>query len=225
METNATTGLFDFNKIKQQAQTIILQPSVFFKAMPKSGGFVEPMVFIASMAVLVGVINAIPLLTTSIGAAIGMLIVTIIVTPLIAFIGALIGFVVWKMMGSQQDYETAYRCVAYAAAVSPITALVGLIPYLGVLLTAAISFYYTVIITVEVHAIARKRAQIVFGILFALFALIGFSGEIAARRMAGGLAAYEQQIESGEMTPEEAGEMLGRFMRGVEEGARGASGE
>ena len=42
-----------------------------------------------------------------------------------SFIGGAILFIIWKLMGSQEDYETAYRCGAYLMALAPITAIIG----------------------------------------------------------------------------------------------------
>lgn len=55
-----------------------------------------------------------------------------------SFIGAAILFVIWKLMGSQEDYETAYRCGAYLMALAPITTLINVIPYAGAIISLVI---------------------------------------------------------------------------------------
>jgi hypothetical protein len=57
-----------------------------------------------------------------------------IATALFSFVSGAILYIIWKLMGSQEPFETAFRCGAYAAAISPLTTLLGVIPYLGSLL-------------------------------------------------------------------------------------------
>ena len=88
--------------------------------MPKSGGFVEPLVFMVSMGVVSGVIQSVlALVGLSFAASFAMAIASIIIVPIMTgifgFVGGAILFVIWKIMGSEQSFETAYRCGAYAA--------------------------------------------------------------------------------------------------------------
>lgn len=213
-----SAGGFDLTKIKQQALAVIMKPAEFFRSMPKLGGFGEPIVFLAVVSLIVGIIHALSVITTSFGAAIMTILLVPILGPLGAFVGAFIVFVLLKMMGSNQNYETTYRAVAYSAAIAPLTTLAGFIPYVGGLAGAAWGFYLMVIISTEVHQIAKTRAQIVWGILFLFFAVVGLGAENATRKLEKQAEALQQQYGE-EMSPEEAGKMMGEFLKGMQQGA------
>ena len=179
----------NFAAMPQTAVNVVTKPAEFFQSMPKTGGFLEPLVFVVIMGLVSGVLQAI-LSMVGLGYGHGMMggFGTIIFMPIAfaigSFIGAAILFVVWKLMGSQEDYETAYRCCAYLAALSPITSILGYIPYAGILINMAIFAYYTVAASVHVHQIPSQKAWLVFGILTVIFALLGLSAEYRGRQMA-----------------------------------------
>jgi hypothetical protein len=176
----------NFAAIPQTALHVVTAPAAFFREMPKAGGFVEPLVFALVLGCIAGVIKAV--LTMAVYfSTIGMMALTsIVLMPIFivigSFIGAAILFVIWKLMGSQESFETAFRCVAYMSAISPITALLGIIPYIGSVLGMVLSLYYVVMASVEVHGIPAKKAWIVFGAIIALLCLISMCTQYAARR-------------------------------------------
>ncbi|MDD5302766.1 MAG: YIP1 family protein [Elusimicrobia bacterium] len=177
----------DFAAIPQTAIKVLTQPAAFFREMPKTGGFVEPLVFAAVLGTLSGVLQAVTSLLHlhPLGAAaagLSAIFLVPIFTAIFSFIGAAIFFVIWKLAGSQENYETAYRCSAYLTALAPITALLGLIPYLGAVLSMAIMTYYIVMASVEAHKIEAHKAWKVFGALAVLLLAINLSGQYAARR-------------------------------------------
>jgi hypothetical protein len=191
---------FDFAAIPQTAIRIITQPAAFFREMPKTGGFVEPLIFMVVIGVVSGIIQAVlGLLHLNMvsGAMAG--ITAIIMMPVAiligGFIGAAIAFVVWKLMGSVENYETAYRCCAYASAISPVTTLLGIIPYLGSIIGILIGTYYIVMASVEVHRIPAKKAWTVFGIIAAVLILLSLSGQFAARKIAGDAERFKKEME------------------------------
>src|SRR4030066_71801 len=134
----------DFALIPQKALNILTKPAEFFKTMHKAGGFLEPLIFALVMGIIAGIIHAlISILGLSyIGRGVldslGLIIFIPIGVIIGSFIGAAIMFVIWKLMGSQENYEVSYRCMAYLMVLAPIAAILGIIPYAGVLLNAAI---------------------------------------------------------------------------------------
>ena len=138
----------NFAAMPQTAVQVVTAPAEFFKSMPKTGGFVEPLVFAAIMGFIAGIIHAlINILGLSyayVGFAesLAMIIVVPIVVVICSFIGAAIIFVIWKLMGSQENYETSYRCGAYLMALAPIIAIISIIPYVGGIINMAIYVYY-----------------------------------------------------------------------------------
>jgi len=191
----------NFAAMPQTAVRVVTAPAEFFKSMPKTGGFVEPLIFAAIMAVIAGIIqaliNILGLSYAHVGFAesLGRIIVVPIVVVIFSFIGAAIIFVIWKLMGSQKNYETSYRCWAYLMALAPIVAIISIIPYVGGIINIAIYVYFIVIASTQVHNISSQKAWLVFGIIGAVLVLIGISLEYKARSMAPTAEQYRKTAE------------------------------
>lgn len=173
--------------IVDTALKVIKTPAEFYRGMAKSGGFVDPLIFAVVMGAIGGVVYAIlgllhliPMMSG--GMALSMIVTAPIGAVIGSFVGGAIVFVIWKLMGSSESYETAYRCGAYASAVSPIAMACNVVPYVGGLVGLAWMVYLLVIASVEVHKIAAKTAWLVFGIIGGLCALGAINGQIAAHR-------------------------------------------
>ena len=185
---------------------VITAPVEFYRNMSKGGGFGDPLIFAVVMGVASGVIQAVMGLM-HFGAVVStaMALACVILAPIWivigSFIGAAIMFVIWKLMGSNESYETAFRCGAYAAAISPITTILGLIPFVGALAGLAWMLYLIVTASVEVHKLPSRKAWMVFGIIGLVLALISLSGQCAARKMKNNMGAWQKEMESssGEM--------------------------
>jgi len=169
------------------AKGVITNPVEFFRTMPKTGGFGDPLVFAVVLGVVMGVVTSAIGFVTFHGAMRWASLASIIWGPVAALIGSFIGaaimFVIWKIMGSNENYETAYRCTAYSYAIAPIAALAGLIPYAGALVGLAWGLYLIVTASVEVHKIAAKTAWLVFGIITAIWAMVSIGSQFAARKI------------------------------------------
>ncbi len=183
----------NFAAIPQTALNVVTKPSAFFKGMPKSGGFMEPLVFVVMIGVITGVIQAMINLTgfgqnggyeASIKASISMILFMPIFAAVFSFIGAAVLFAIWKLMGSQENYETAYRCAAYLIALTPITTIIGVIPYAGGIISMVMYLFYLVTASIHVHNIPSQKAWLVFGIIIAILLLFGLSTEYKVRKMA-----------------------------------------
>ncbi len=221
---------FDVSGMPDQAIGVVTSPRAFFRAMPRDGGYLDPIVFLLVMGLAAALVQ---IILGFIGfgqagiagmAAIGLL--AIIMLPLFlvvfGFITAAIGYVVWRFLGSNQSFETAFRCVAYMSAITPITSLLGAIPYFGTLAHVAWGMFLVVIASVEVHAVRERTAQIVFGVIGAILVLISVSNEYAARhlqaqfeRMSG---EFREDLD--EKSPEEIGQAVGEFLKGLENATR-----
>ncbi|GEM_PF-451389 len=221
------------NSIISDAIAVITRPVEFYRGMAKTGGYTDPVIFIVAMA-MVGAVLVLPLSVLGIGTIggmavrIGVIVMMPVFTLIGSFIGAAIVFVVWKLMDSNESYQTAFRCVAYAGALYPLTVIVGMIPYLGSMICVAWGMYLMVIAATEVHKLDAKSSRMVFGILGALLIFSNLSSEIAARRMASNLENMKTPFEnisrqlqqSPEIAPEEAGRAMGEFIRSMDEAAR-----
>jgi hypothetical protein len=193
----------NFAAMPRTAVSVVTKPAEFFKNMPKTGGFLEPLVFAIIMGFIGGIIQAV-LNVVGLGAGgygggimsrFGVIIFMPIIVAIGSFIGAALFFVIWKLMGSQENYETAYRCGAYLTALTPIAAIISVVPYVGVVVIVGIDLFYLVMASIYVHNLPSQKAWLVFGIIGVFFAIMGFSGEYKARHA---LPAIEQWREMGE---------------------------
>ncbi len=214
---------FDINQLIIDVQTVITNPAGYYRAMEKTGGFVNPLVFVAVMGAVSGLVAAI---LSIISSPVGMFaygFFAIVAVPIGAVIGSFICagvlFVIWKLMGSEHSYETAYRCFAGSMAVYPITMLLALIPYLGAIIGIAWGCYLMIEASVAVHSRERKTANIVFGVIAAVLVLINISTEIAARKVADRAEEMSKMMEDYQNLPaEEQGKQIGEFLKGLEQG-------
>ena len=207
-------------EIPTTAVRVITNATTFFREMPKTGGFIEPIIFAAGIGLASGVVTAILAIfglgyAHSVGSAILYIILMPIFSPLFGFIGALILFIIWKILGSQESYETAYRCGAYVSAITPITTIINVIPYIGGIIGLLWMTYLIVIASSEVHNIDRKKAWIVFGIIFVILAIMGLTSEFAARRAKSRVEKYQREMgkQFKDLTPEEAKKAAQEFLK------------
>lgn len=212
----------NFAAMPQTAINVITKPADFFKSMPKTGGFLEPLIFAVIMGLISGIIQAI-LSFVGLGSAgsygagmaagFGAIIFMPIAVAIGSFIGAAILFVIWKLMGSQENYETAYRCGAYLMALAPITSLINVIPYAGAIISLAICTFYLVMASVYVHKIPAQKAWLVFGIIALIFALGGVWAEHKASSMGPWQQVGDEYRQSAEDLRKQAEEMARRYRR------------
>jgi len=197
--------------LMRTAVKVITSPTTFFEDMPKSGGFSAPLAFLVMMGVLNGLVTAAlglfdmasnPIFSTGMTMvsivlypfavlsptpilSTGMAIASIILYPLayavLGFAGAGLVFAVWKILGSHKSYETAYSCVAYLAAFMPITTLLLVIPYGGLLVSIVMLTYLYVLISRAVHGIQVARAWVVFGLIGVVLFFMGLGADIRAQ--------------------------------------------
>jgi len=204
--------------------SVILRPKEFFREMPKSGGYAEPLLFMVVMAAMTGLVMAITgLIGFGPAGAMAMGFVGVIMLPIMAaifgFVGAAILFVIWKIMGSGENFETAYRCMAFGYAYAPLAALVSGVPYLGTILSALWPMALMAIASIQVHGRSPNASWAVFGILGLIVAFMGIGAEKAGREMANSFEGWSKQMEErygnpDEMTPEETGKALGEMLKG-----------
>jgi ABC-type sulfate transport system permease component len=110
------------------------------------------------------------------------------------------------------------------SAIAPIASLLGAIPYLGTLAHVAWGTVLMIIASVEVHGLKERSAQIVFGIIGAIMALLGVSNEFAARNLQQHFDQMSRQLgeDLSNKTPEELGQSVGEFLKGIESATRQA---
>ena len=172
--------------IRDTALTVILRPVSFFQTMPKSGGFRTPFVFL----LVIGLFDML-LLSFFQGFVIGpagalrfavhALALAPLALTLSGFVLTTVFFVFWRLMGSSQSYETSYRTFAYSYAISPITTVMGFVPYLA-LVGFIWWFALLIMASVYVHGIHRIKATVVFTVLgLALMVFLNHAEHYALR--------------------------------------------
>ena len=194
------TESINLSSIQKTAVSVLTSPSAFFREMPKTGGFVEPLIFMVIMGIISGLIQTVfSLVGLHIAAGMAMGVASIILFPIViaigGFIGAAILFVIWKLLGSKESYETAYRCGAYISVLMPIITVIGLIPYLGSAVGIALYVYFLVIASVEVHKIPSQKAWLVFGIIGAILIIINISAQMSARKFSREAVKFREKME------------------------------
>ncbi len=176
-----------YSDILPTAVRVVRAPAEFFNEMPKTGGFVNPLIFIVFMGFVAGVVYALSgvlglgYIKTNVHSSLMMLISMPIGAVIGSFVFSTILFFIWKFMGSQENYETSFRCVAYLTALSPVVAILALLPYAGGIINSAIYLYFIVIVSIKVHNIPSQRAWVAFGVVFIMFALWGLRSEHKVR--------------------------------------------
>jgi hypothetical protein len=209
--------------VSETMMQVITDPVGFYQSMPRSGGFIEPLVFAVIMGVIGGVLQAILGIfgigfTGTILMALASIIIGPVMIAIFGFVGAAILFVIWRLLGSQESYETAYRCGAYATAVTPVTSLLNIIPYIGPALGVAWMAYLMIIASIRVHQVKPRIALIVFGILGGLLILSSIGSQFAAKKMERQMGKFQSEMgKLDEMKPEEAGKAIGEFLKGMQE--------
>jgi hypothetical protein len=204
---------------------VITNPAAFFRGMPRTGGFNDPIIFLAAMGLVSAVLQILlSIFGLGMASSIFSSLLYIIIFPVAYVIGGFIGggvlFLIWKVMGSREEYETAFRCAAYMAAIGPVTTVLNVIPYLGSVLSTCWWAYLSVMASIEVHELLAKPAWIVFGSIAAILILLSLPAQYKARQFAKEMDALSKKMgKIEEMSPEEAGKKLGEFMKGVQEGS------
>lgn len=221
----------DLSKFPNIFKDVITNPVGFYRGMAKDGGYSEPLLFLIAMGVISALIQillgVVGLGGVGYAAAWGLF--TIIVLPIFiiifGFIIAGIMFLIWKIMGSEESYQTAFRCIAYASAISPVVAIFSVIPYIGTIVNVVWGFFLMITASIETHKVSKNASYIVFGVLGLVFLVIGISGESTQRQYAE--MATTMKAQNTEMlqnmegkTPEEMGKALGEFMKGMQDGAK-----
>ena len=217
---------FDLGRVINDAKQVIVNPQRFYRTMPSTGGYADPALFVlvtgAISGVILFIINLLGLGTVNPMGSSGLLMLIIVpVGSLIAsFVAAGILFLIWRLMGSNKNYQLAYRCVAYSMAIAPVMALLSIIPYIGNIVRAIWSCGLLYLASVEVHGLKAQTAKIVFGILAAISVVMMVKAESVNRNIADAAENFDKRLE--DMSPEEANKAVGKFLQGLEKAAREA---
>jgi hypothetical protein len=144
---------------------VILRPSDFYRRMPTTGGYINPITFVAINCTINGLLLA--LIRPSMLKLVRMhdlrynistftiAIVSIIASIIGLFVLALIFILIYKSLGGTGSYEGTVRFVAYASA--PV--VFSWIPILG-LIPTIYNCYLCIVGGMIVHNVSMKRSAI-----------------------------------------------------------------
>lgn len=174
METElASPDSFSLSRFGKGALDLFRAPKLTLRSMTKEGGYGKPLLYallwqyVASAAAFgVSFARSVP---TPWGTP-GKIIMFGLTPPLMLLVGfvvAAILFVIWHLMGSAQNYQTAFRVWALLA---PL-AVLGALPYVSL---AVMVYYFFLLVTasIEIHSIRPTKAWTVWGLLLGVFALL-----------------------------------------------------
>lgn len=185
---------FNFNEFIEDSKNTLIKPKDYFSAIPKTGGFVDPIIKACIYSLAAGIIYFIWALLKIGGswgmhgqAMVGFGSIMVIFTTLIGgvvglFIGGLILMLISMICSGDTNYETNVRVTASLMVLTPVNALLSFITginlYLGIIISLLIGLYgiwllYTALInSLSAKEKVAKIVCIVLAILLAFFTLI-----------------------------------------------------
>jgi hypothetical protein len=140
---------------------VIQRPSDFYRRMPTTGGYVDPLTFAAISYVIYGLFSGIfrSGMFGASGFSISAALATAIMTPILGiiflFIGAAIFYAIYKVLGGTGSYEGTVRFISYASA--PM--VLSWIPLIG-LIAGIYGIYLYIVGGMSVHNVSMGKSAI-----------------------------------------------------------------
>lgn len=157
---------------------VITTPGDFFRDMPTSGGYEEPLKFAVINYVIYGIGITLISLGVAFFAIVGMPILGIIGL----FIGGLILLICFKIVGGSGSYEGTVRILSYTSAVYAVS----WIPIIGWIVGLYV-IYLAIVGGTFVHNLTMMRSAIAVFIPIILVAIIGILVAAAIAAMIAGI--------------------------------------
>ena len=147
----------------ETGKKVLLKPNDFFKEMPITGGYKNPLIFAIITAVIMGV--GLTIITLGVG------FLAIIFAPIAVaasiFLAALLLLVCAKIVGGTGSYEATMRVASYANIVN----VIGWIPVVSVI-GSLYGLFLTVLGMKEIHKLTTTKAVIAVLIAIAIIFII-----------------------------------------------------
>ncbi len=233
-------GGFDFQKFIDDSKQVLMAPKEYFAAMPKEGGFGEPVIKALIYGAVAGVFTLIwGLLKLSAASAMlggaagaGAGITSLIVSPIAAviglFIGAVLVLILSAICGGSTNYEANARVVAATMILMPINAVLsftgGLNFYLGVAVSLVVSLFgLWLLLNALVNALGGKEgvAKVVVIVLAVLTLLSSYFSIRSYRYLSSGANVFmkgSDRVDDKEAR-EKAQKVLDEIMKKAQEEA------
>jgi hypothetical protein len=150
-----------FTSIAEDAIKVTTKPILFYREMEKHGDFSAAVTFIVAMAIVTSLtISILSLFGANVQSSLATGYSATVIIPMVLILKSLMGsailFGTWRLLGSQASFSMAFRCLAYASAIAPITLALGLIPYIGIIIEIVWPVYLIYIASIEVLSRSLK---------------------------------------------------------------------
>ena len=175
--------IMSIGKYFKDAVAVATNPAQFYREMPRSGGLIEPVLYVLAMAVVAVLLCAVGAIfdaeTRFFGTLFGHLIPHVVKVFVVIAVATVALYFLWQRLGSSQSFEVSARAVTYLAVFSPIWIMLG--GFEGVLglvfKVIAIGWLIAALVAAssEVHAVDKQSALMSFiglAILLALFSYL-----------------------------------------------------
>jgi hypothetical protein len=159
---------------------IVQRPSDFYKNMPTTGGFADPLTFAAISYIIYGLLTALFNRGMSMGDISGasefnfsIMLTSMIAKPILGiiflFIGGAILYMIYKLLGGTGSYEGTMRFMSYATAVT----VISWIPLIGWII-GIYEVYLNIVGGTFVHNVSMGKSAIAVIIDLILLTIVGF---------------------------------------------------
>jgi hypothetical protein len=174
---------------------VLTDPRAFFSTMPRDGGYEAPGIFAGVMLVAYGAIFGLfSLLRLKLLGFVAALVFVPILGAIGLGIGSAVVLFLSRALKGEATFESSFRIVAYSAALLPVVAAAGLVPYLPILVQAY-GIYIFIVAVIAVHKVEEQRAWTVLGSLGAVILLLALLSTFTARRVAPKLDRLGHELE------------------------------
>ena len=173
---------------------VIQRPSDFYRKMPTTGGYTDPLTFAAISYAIYGLLTALfnrgmmmgDMYGGSRGFSLSTALMTAISAPIVGiisiFIGAAILYIIYKVLGGTGTYEGTVRFVSYATAVLVVSwiPLIGLIGWIYEIYLNILGGAFVHNVSMGKSAIAVLLPAILIFLLVMIVALVAFSSSVVS---------------------------------------------
>lgn len=169
-ETGAVGGRLSWGDLFSWAVRVFKAPGGLFSGLAKTGGYGTPALYALFWLFLSGVVElaVARFRPAPFRFSAGVETLWLFLGPLLLLaVGFLVSglfFVIWHLMGSRENYQTAFRCWAVTTPVAVASAALGVVPFLN-LLGFLYGIFLLVVASRQVHGLPSRRSWIVWGVL------------------------------------------------------------
>jgi hypothetical protein len=164
---------------------VVQRPSDFYKNMPTTGGFADPLTFAAISYIIYGLLNALFNRGMSMGSISGasefnlsIMLISMIVMPILGiivlFIGGAILHMLYKFLGGTGSYEGTVKFMSYATAVT----VISWIPFIGWII-GIYGIYLNIVGGTFVHNVSMGKSAIAIITDLILLTIVAFLAAMA----------------------------------------------